>query len=155
MRWLAMRWRDCTTSCSSVNTLPHYRRKLHWRRRLAAHANCWSRMPNSDGWRGENEHQTSVCGRRAGEVERRAERRRERSRSATPPPSRRRKPAAHAALRGCSLVTRARLAQRSVAIRAMVTASWLILCRLLWLLPLLHLLSNHSVVSKTSCALQH
>jgi hypothetical protein len=39
----------------------------------------------------------SVCGRRAGKVERRAERRRERSRSATLPPNRRRKPAAVAA----------------------------------------------------------
>jgi len=43
------------------------------------------------------------------------------SRSATPPPSRRRKPAALAANQ-MPLVTSARLAQRSVAIRALVTA---------------------------------
>jgi hypothetical protein len=38
---------------------------------LAAHANCWSDKSNSAGWRGEDKNQASVCGRRAGQVERR------------------------------------------------------------------------------------
>ena len=64
--------------------------------------------------------QASVCGRRAEKVERR---RRDggNSRSATPSPSRRRKPALLRPIR-MPLVTGARLVKRSAANRALVTA---------------------------------
>src|ERR1700733_13274858 len=71
MRWLAMQWRDCTTKCSSGNISPRCPRNLLWLRKLAAHGNCWSGRPNCGGWRAKNLAEASVCGRRAGKVERR------------------------------------------------------------------------------------
>src|ERR1017187_7700358 len=142
MRWLAMQWRDCTTKCSSGNTLPLCRKNPRWRRKLDAHANCWSGMPNSAEWRGENNDTgfglRSASGRSGAETERRRERRR----SATPPPSRRRKPAAVAAnsiaarderavlRRGTGVVERvtgrraARGAQQTVRWSRRVQAEW-------------------------------
>ena len=68
MHWRTMRWKDWDAKCSCGNTKPRCQRNLHWRRKLAAHGNCWNNKRNRVGCHGRLGDKTlaSVCGGRAG-----------------------------------------------------------------------------------------
>jgi len=68
MHWRTTRWKDWDAKCSCGNTKPRCQRNPHWRRKLAAHGNCWNNKRNRAGCHGRLGDKTlaSVCGRRAG-----------------------------------------------------------------------------------------
>jgi len=115
MHWRTTRWKDWDAKCSCGNTKPRCPRNPHWRRKLAAHGNCWSNKRNRAGRHARlgDETLASVCGRRAGQVERR----RRGAPSGTKPERNARRRAAdgsHPLLRPapCKLVTSARFVRR-------------------------------------------
>src|SRR5579872_4791718 len=113
MRLHVMRWKVWEANCSSVSISRRCRKNPCWLRKLLTRGNCWNDKSNYAEWRAENPIEASVCGRRAGKVERRAGEKRlaDRSRSATPaaePQTEARRCCGHSP---CKLVTSARFAK--------------------------------------------